>query len=255
MDALWIGGWAADKLHPALQEARVWGVTSRGVFLHLESNWIVFLSYEPFRGPLTINLPAEGRRLSRLSAGAPVRGYQGGLKFPTLGEQVAWPDAPRWQAPPLPQTRLDFTALQGRLAGMQHHAELAFSLPACLGLGPGLTPAGDDFAAGVLLTFSRWGETIRRASRHPASPLAWTSSDLVSLAYRRTTTLSANLIECAAQGQADERLVAALDALLAGQPPVDQALERLLGWGSSSGRAAWGGILWAVQWLSKLPLS
>ncbi|MFM8321787.1 MAG: hypothetical protein ACKOC5_12820, partial [Chloroflexota bacterium] len=56
---------------------------------------------------------------------------------------------------------------------------------------------------------------------------------------------------------ADERLPAALDALLTGGPPdnqrpvdrrpVNRALEQLLGWGSSSGRAALHGMAYALR--------
>ncbi len=35
------------------------GTTSRGIFIRLDTDWIVFLSYESFHGPLTLNLSGE----------------------------------------------------------------------------------------------------------------------------------------------------------------------------------------------------
>jgi hypothetical protein len=60
-----------------------------------------------------------------------------------------------------------------------------------------------------------------------------------------TATLSANLIECASLGQADERLTGALDGLLSGAVDPDRIAASLAGWGSSSG----AGVL-AGMWLA-----
>ncbi|MFM8322535.1 MAG: DUF2877 domain-containing protein, partial [Chloroflexota bacterium] len=218
MDAVSIGCWAAEKLLAAPQAARVWGVTSRGVFLHLQSNWIVFLSYEAYRGPLTINLPADDRRFNRLAPGAAVFLHPGGLEFPELQDGIDWTHAPVWQAAQLPDAAPDLAAARRRLAALQDDAPGPVDLFACLGQGPGLTPAGDDFTAGALLAFSRWGPALQLAGGRLAPSQAWRSR-LVAQAYQRTTTLSANLIECAAGGQADERPPATVDVLPTSGPP------------------------------------
>jgi hypothetical protein len=73
------------------------------------------------------------------------------------------------------------------------------------GLGPGLTPAGDDWLAGLLLALwldepaSRRARLLRRAAH--------------SVAERRTTRISRAFMECAVVGEADaawQRLLAAL---------------------------------------------
>ena len=49
------------------------------------------------------------------------------------------------------------------------------------------------------------------------------------------TTISANLIECAIDGQGDERLIAAGDSIIVGSTAIDECVAGLLDWGSSSG--------------------
>lgn len=99
-----------------------------------------------------------------------------------------------------------------------------------LGRGRGLTASGDDFLVGLLLL----------AHRHPGAvrfdlPLASFSRGVVDAAYQKTTTISANLIECASRGHADERLLAASDWIAGGRPTLSECLPPVLSWGASSG--------------------
>jgi hypothetical protein len=87
-----------------------------------------------------------------------------------------------------------------------------------IGRGPGLTPEGDDYVAGI-------AGVLAAAGRHD-EVAALIGADL----RRRTTALSATLIELAARGLGPEPL----QAVLAGDP---DALPRLLGLGHTSGRA------------------
>ncbi len=50
----------------------------------------------------------------------------------------------------------------------------------------------------------------------------------VSEAYQSTTTISANLIEGAAVGQGDERLMAVVDGVATGQLPIEECLDCVL---------------------------
>ncbi|MFN2177092.1 MAG: DUF2877 domain-containing protein, partial [Anaerolineales bacterium] len=64
----------------------------------------------------------------------------------------------------------------------------------------------------------------------------------------KTTTLSANLIECAASGLADERLINALDWIKCGSShKVRTLIDGLLGWGNTSGISAYIGFLFALN--------
>ena len=115
-----------------------------------------------------------------------------------------------------------------------------------LGRGRGLTPAGDDLILGLALAASRW-PALFWPSPGGAALAGGLGPRLPALAYRKTTLLSAGLIECACDGQADERLIAALDGLLTGSPGLEQCAKNLLSWGSSSGSDALAGITMALS--------
>ena len=87
----------------------------------------------------------------------------------------------------------------------------AFACPApstLLGLGPGLTPSGDDFLGGVLIALIRIGreDLAHRLYRQIQPDLA-----------QRTGPVSRALIAAAASGEGLESLHAALDAVLMGE--------------------------------------
>ena len=109
----------------------------------------------------------------------------------------------------------------GRVSALAHLFDQAVPLQpeSLLGLGPGLTPSGDDLLAGALLARARRGAA-------PAPPEA-----LLSVARRRTTTLACNLLELAARGLADERLVNLADHVNTGGP----CNRAFMDWGAHSG--------------------
>jgi Protein of unknown function (DUF2877) len=117
-------------------------------------------------------------------------------------------------------------------------ADVQDAVTALLGLGPGLTPEGDDVLAGVLVTLM---------ARPATQPLAQRLGDIVaSLAESRTTTLSAALLRDAADGFAVQALVDFVNALHevdphAGGSATRRALAdvvvRLLAVGHTSGAA------------------
>lgn len=111
-----------------------------------------------------------------------------------------------------------------------------------LGMGSGLTPSGDDFIIGLLLSINRWGSVLL-----PGDDLSILNKNLVEAAYRDTTTLSANLIECAALGLADERLIQANDYLAVGNYQLPEISSGLLNWGNSSGVDALVGMITAFD--------
>lgn len=110
-----------------------------------------------------------------------------------------------------------------------------------LGMGRGLTPSGDDLVVGLLLMLNRW-----QAALLPGRDLEQLNRRIVEAAYAKTTTLSANLIECAASGEADERLVDAADCICTGRPPEAGAVSGLVDWGASSGADALAGMVVAL---------
>lgn len=124
---------------------------------------------------------------------------------------------------------------------LQQIEPLAAGMQPFLGYGRGLTPSGDDLLLGLLLALNRWGHLLA-----PALDVEALNRTVLPDASQRTTALSANLIASAAAGQADERLVAALDALLCGGRPAEALVAEVAGWGSSSGLDALAGMLLAV---------
>lgn len=108
-----------------------------------------------------------------------------------------------------------------------------------LGLGPGLTPSGDDMVAGLLLALRLLGGAADGGARavRLADQLAVT---VTRYARDRTTPVSAALLACAARGQAAAEVVNVLRAL-EGREPAGPAVARLLAVGHTSGAdLAWG---------------
>ncbi len=128
------------------------------------------------------------------------------------------------------------SALRKALAEQDLEGALT-ALKPLLGLGRGLTPAGDDFVEGLLLALVRF-----RAQYAPFQPLDELIQSLTMLGYQRTTALSANLIEAAGTGEADERLLDAADGIFAGRTSIEECARDLLSYGSSSGTDALAGM-------------
>jgi hypothetical protein len=121
----------------------------------------------------------------------------------------------------------------GDLAGAVEVAE------GLVGLGPGLTPSGDDVLGGLLIALRLLGGVIPGGTK--AVWLAdWLGAAVTSFARERTTPLSATLLHCAARGQAAAEVAAVLHGF-AGQEPLVPAIRKLLATGRNSGAdLAWG---------------
>jgi len=280
LSALACGAMASEALSAACQ-ARLVGVTSRGLFLLLDSDRVVFLSGEAYRGPLTINLGRDMARLAELEAGAPLRLEAHRLVFPAVDLALAWADAPGWMppavdAPALPPgerlKRGQALARQARRYGRHSPviqllpvawgleaaggvaappghlhagylraqaawqagdpAGMAAALGEFVGLGGGLTPSGDDLILGFLLALSRWGALC---PHWPGASRQALCAGLVERVQGGSSALCAGLAGCAACGQADERLILALDGLVTGQARLEVCAAALAGWGNTSG--------------------
>jgi hypothetical protein len=292
-----LGEMAATLLSPAqdlggTDKATVWGVTSRGVFLHFPPDWIVFLSSQAERGPLTLNVDGDLQTWQSLAPGTIVRVHggcsssDGRLLTHNSATVIDFGTATVWQpAPPSvtylpPQER--HTHLQSILqqtlskrvsesANQQINGAAArrdegydqasnllrklaeewrdegrphlSTLEAFLGLGPGLTPSGDDLITGLLLALTRWGSVLHPHLDHVTA----LGQSISRAACGKTNTLSANLIHCASLGQASENLILALDGIMTGQPEPDVCASYLLNWGSTSGCDALMGMALAID--------
>lgn len=131
-----------------------------------------------------------------------------------------------------------------RLAERVAAGDLARAVDAAeqiVGLGPGLTPSGDDVLAGMLAALRLLGEALPGGG--DAVWLAdWIGAAVTADARTRTTALAATLLHCAARGQAGAEVAAVLRGLT-GTEPLVPALRRLLCAGHTSGSdLAWGVI-------------
>ena len=273
-------GSVASNILSKDQTAQVFGNTSRGIFIKTSGRWLVFLSFEKFRGPLTLTLTESDPIFRNVTSEESVRIATQSIFLPALDLAITTEDSQVWQPMP-PSARhlgnaerqevlvefakeiisktngVGLSSLIPPLLGIpaahrpperEHHfgwddlrqvqkyirnreaIPLAVLLATLMGSGPGLTPSADDFVAGLLLALNRWHNLLWSADK-----LRDLNQQVVETAYKKTTTLSANLIECAALGLADERLVNTLDWLITGSPRNTDILADLLGWGNSSG--------------------
>jgi hypothetical protein len=102
------------------------------------------------------------------------------------------------------------------------------------GLGSGLTPAGDDFLAGVMLR--TWLE------HSTPEPLCW---HILEAAAPQTSVLSTAFLRAASRGECSaawHQLLGALDNGYA--PSIHHAAGRVLSYGHTSGADTLAGFLW-----------
>jgi hypothetical protein len=105
-----------------------------------------------------------------------------------------------------------------------------------IGLGPGLTPAGDDVMAGTVAGLVLLG--------HPAAGRF--AAGVNALAAGRTNELSRALLRHASAGQVSGEYAAVLLALV-GEGALAPAVEALLGIGPTTGRATALGLCTAID--------
>ena len=128
-------------------------------------------------------------------------------------------------------------ALAALAAWLRGHA-LAQPAAGLIGLGPGLTPSGDDYLAGVLVA-------LRAAGRGARADALWRW--LEPRLAGRTSALSAAHLAAAAAGEAHEALHACLARLVGGAAEWAPLLARLGAVGHCSGWDALAGAHAALR--------
>ena len=154
--------------------------------------------------------------------------------FPLLNMVMGGDPSP---LPEFPEFGNMITPIQEEIQ-TDHPAQLSKLLIDLLGAGPGLTPVGDDFILGILLSINYLGESI-----FPGNALKEFNKSIVDAARKKTTKLSFSILTCGTKGSADERLLKVLESLIFGDEIHDQDLIQMLNWGSSSGIAVLAGML------------
>jgi hypothetical protein len=209
---------------PACLEARV--ITCGGAVR------LTFEDREPWRPPpWPVALPptqliaACDHLVSRAAMAAPPDGLWSVLHTPsdTSLSRIAGPRVARvlsWLADALAGGRFSAAAASDAVAGL-------------IGLGPGLTPSGDDFLVGMLATLDALGEHEAHAALARA---------VLTLAPARTSPLSACLLGAVACGHVGEHAHAAVSAAMSGRPTdaiaAIRAIGHTSGWDMLAGVAA-----------------
>jgi hypothetical protein len=113
------------------------------------------------------------------------------------------------------------------------HGRAPSAIEPLIGLGPGLTPAGDDLVGGALVA-------LRATRRHAcaARVAAWAMRR-----SRRTNRISRAHLACAAAGEGGAALHAFINAVLAGKRSLARELAALDAIGHTSGWDAAAGAL------------
>jgi hypothetical protein len=263
----------ADLLRGPVRPARVLMSVPAAVYLHVQGarggDIVGVLTSDAARLPLGCVLfrPSNGRPLVALPTGAPAEVGGGRIVVGDLSvSAAAWwdprPKLPSRRPALLPEgVRQLRNALYGE--GVPHSAFTLPGLPTgpggplaalrgavrradfeaalrtagrLIGLGPGLTPAGDDVMAGTVAGLVLLG--------HPGAERF--AAGVYALAAGRTTELSRALLRHAALGQVSGEYGAVLHGLV-GERPLAPAVARLLATGSTSGRAMALGLCTAID--------
>jgi hypothetical protein len=111
-----------------------------------------------------------------------------------------------------------------------------------VGLGPGLTPSGDDFLVGCL-------GTLRVMEPRQATLVDAVAAPLLALAAGRTTRVGLSFLRHALRGEFAAPVKDVLESLgpASSVSAVEQATAGLLSWGHSSGADTLAGIIAALR--------
>jgi hypothetical protein len=221
-----------DLLTGPARSGRLVAAFHRGAYVDVGGRLVSLEAADGLRLPCAVTLAVVSRQrpLAGLAPGDEVTAGDRRLVVRDLVVEVGrwWaPSRPRDAAVPAPGTA-------GAPAANPGWDRLVLGL---LGLGPGLTPAGDDLLAGLLV-----GLSARPDLRDPLA------ASVQRHAPSRTTWLSAELLRLAAAGLAAPAAVAVADAL-AGHGDDDalpHTLPALLAVGHTSGAALARGLLLAA---------
>jgi len=285
-------GFFAQQVLERSKGARVSGIASRGIYLQPENDLTLYLSLEDFRGPLTLNLEEGSTRLEKIKPGCSAQFTSGEMQFPDENITISLEDSNIWHPSPVdneikikpghldsilslvnklipespylpllsknPSQIPDMPVIGERILNLRNALvtgspeKIAEESTKLLGLGPGLTPLGDDFLLGVLLTLNRWGHIIlplrsdiqkSDSESHPTNLVNYLNQIILENTRLKTTQISASLLACAMEGAADERLLKVLDGFFSRVDITQNEIKNLLHWGSSSGITVLAGMI------------
>ncbi|MEV1178852.1 DUF2877 domain-containing protein [Nonomuraea sp. NPDC049784] len=253
-----VTGAASTAVRPVLESprrpARVLAAFPAGVYLEvrtdLEPSVIAVITGAATRLPNSVLLATQ---LPHVTVGDEASVGERTIELGPLSLSVR-----RWWDPAPPLGQIDRVCLEQAAARLSHppdppqpglvgNASVELLADSCakgwllgavtaaeqlMGLGPGLTPSGDDVLAGLLVTLRHLGAA---AGAERAVWLAdWLAATVTFDARTRTTPISATLLHCAARGEASPEVTAVLRGIAGGQS-LEPALRHLHRLGHTSG--------------------
>lgn len=233
-----------DLLGGPARTAVVRGVFSTAVYLDTGDEVVALVTTDALRLPcaLVLAAPSSSRPFAAIRPDDVAAVGEGAVAFGNRHFLVR-----RWWRPARLRPLLPGPRLAARADALEALLPpLPAELPAdrrswrpgtLVGLGPGLTPAGDDVLAAMLLTWS--------AVPGGATAVAALMAEKV-LTLTRTTALSATLLRHAAAGRGIPEVTRLVDAL-AGSSDLAAPTAQLLAVGHSSGTALAHGVLAATR--------
>ena len=128
-------------------------------------------------------------------------------------------------------------------------AALVDAAAGLVGLGPGLTPSGDDFLVGFL-------GTLRLSDAPGAALVNAAAAPFLALAAERTTLVALSFLRHALRGEFAAPVQAVLDGLRGSTPTArfEEAVAAVLGWGHTSGADTLAGIISALRVAGAVPV-
>lgn len=238
------------------RRGRLIAVFPSAVYIDLGDAVVAVVTRDGVRLPnaVVVPLPRSARPFSRVKGEVSVTVGGGDIVLRGLRAHAVRQWNPRPLLPPVDPLTLggrlaklrEFLATSPARPGLPVPHQLADAcLKACLaaaalatdklvGLGPGLTPSGDDLLAGTLAA-------LRLLGGDPAFTTAL-ADHVSAVGGRRTTALSATLLRLAGQGDVAAE-VGHLIKALSGRGSLDEAARRLCAIGHTSGADLAQGLL------------
>jgi hypothetical protein len=119
-----------------------------------------------------------------------------------------------------------------------------------LGLGPGLTPSGDDFLAGLILSLTVGGKVLRGSNKSELGFYRKVSANICKLAKEKTTIYTQTLLSQARSGEGPKAVVELIHALLTKDPnQVATSAKTVISMGETSGADIAIGIYYGIRFL------
>ena len=264
----------------------VTGKTSQGIYVQPSGDLTLYLTNEPFRGPLTVNIRGRSTTLTSVQVGELLDLNENEISFPSSQHSIQFNRPLIWKPTSPPKQNesvpVNISALVSQLQRLHpNHPYLPLLMIVTAGekvpikgmpgfenhllqlreILEGGNPSDILSAIQVFLGagpgLTPLGDDIvlgiLLGITRTGKQSCW-SGDVINFfhtllcaAEEKTTRVSWSLLSCAVQGAADERIIRVLDDLIAAREIPDHDLDCLLKWGSSSGIAVLVGMIMALS--------